>query len=59
VTAKRRADALVSLSSDPSSTVKPPRHAAYDATLVKRRAERWAGVYRSRWGGGIKKREKK
>ena len=32
----------------PLSTVKPPRHAAYDATLAKRRADRWAGAYRYR-----------
>jgi len=31
----------------PTSTVKPPRHAAYDVTLADRRVERWAGAYRS------------
>ena len=31
----------------PSSTVKPPRDAAYDATLAERRAERWASAYLS------------
>ena len=34
----------------PSSTAKPPRHAECDETLAERRADRWAGVYRSSRG---------
>jgi hypothetical protein len=30
----------------PVVTAKPPRHAAYDATLTERRAKLWAGAYR-------------
>jgi hypothetical protein len=31
----------------PSSTVKPPGHAVYDATLAERRAVHWVGTYYS------------
>jgi len=31
----------------PTSTVKPLRHAVYDATLTERTPEFWAGAYRS------------